>query len=357
MMIWFLCIAFLLTAIAGRLYAGVWKRNLSCRISFSDRTVYAGDQITLEEAVTNQKKLPLPQVEVGFRLPRGVYFQDAENIVVSDYIYKRDVFSLRGMEMVVRRYQMQCRSRGRYPVSQVVLKTKALLHGKEYILEPEGADCPGKDPLLVYPGYTDVSEIERLCDTILGTTESRNSLYEDPFLFSGIRDYLPSDPMNRINWKAMARTGKLMVNTYASVRDLSCMIFLDVADRKILKEEDLVEESIRIAATLCRRMILHSQMTGLAVNTDPPLFFGPERGRELLSRIEYALTENFAAAKLTDFAGLFERIPERTNLPAVSILISRDLKKEEIPPLGSPAILVTPVREEGGTIRCRLTRC
>ncbi len=359
-MLWFLCAAFVLIGIAGRLYAKMWKKGLSVRIRFSEPAAYAGESILLEEIVSNHKKMPLPQVEAAFRLPKGLVFADAENIVISDYVYKRDLFSLRGMEQILRKYTMRCEARGRYSVSQVIVRTKALLHGREYILEADSPDGREGEAFLVYAGYTDISAIEQLCDNLLGMTESRNRLYEDPFLFSGIRDYRRTDPMNRINWKAMARTGSMMVNTFSSVQDLSCMIFLDVEDRNILKEEDLVEESIRAAASLCRRMILHSQMTGLAVNTDPPVLLGPERGRELLSRVEYALTENFTAGRKTDFLALVDRTAgrgsretgrtaqETMNPAAVYILISKNLRAEEVSVDVPDAVLVTPVRKAGG---------
>ena len=347
MLIWFLSISFLLLAAAGWIYAKLWKIGLSARIFFSDKTAYAGGQIILEEIIKNHKKLPLAQVEVGFRVPKGLFFVDAENIVVSDYVYKRDIFSLRGMEMIMRRYSVRCDARGRYPVSQVTLRTGELLHGKGYIWEP-GDEMEGqKEELLVYAGYTDVSAIEHFCDNLLGTVESRSSLYEDPFLFSGIRTYQLTDPMNRINWKAMARSGEMMVNTYASVRDLSCMIYLDVADKSIVKEEELVEESIRIAASLCRKMILCSQITGLSVNTDPPAFLEPGRGRELLSRIEYLLTDDFTARGTSDFIKLFDLPPKRQTSPVINIVISKNLRETEFQESNIQGVFVKPVREDG----------
>ena len=51
---------------------------------------------------------------------------------------------------------------------------------------------------------------------MIGSITSRQFLYEDPFEFRGIRDYTITDPMNKINWKASARSGNLMVNLHDS---------------------------------------------------------------------------------------------------------------------------------------------
>lgn len=355
MMVWFLFLVLVVIFGTEQFYRRQWKKGLTVKISFLEKTAYAGERVTLEEAVINQKRLPLPQLEVGFRVPKGLHFMDAENIVISDYVYKRDVFSLRGMEKILRRYQVICEARGRYPVSSLTLHAKSLLQKHPYTWEIEGDGAgPSHDELLlVYAGYTDVTAIEKMCDNLLGEMESRSSLYEDPFLFAGIRDYSPSDPMNRVNWKAMARTGELMVNTYASVQDISCMIYLDVADQKISKEKELVEESIRIAASLCRRMISRSSMTGLAVNSDPPICFTPERGRERLAQIEYILTGDFNREKPTDFCSLFDLVKEKRsgiNMPVIHIVISKNLREEDMERVPSPAVLVSPDMKNGELI-------
>ena len=81
--------------------------------------------------------------------------------------------------------------------------------------------------MYVYPRQVDTARIQMICRAVSGMVLSRNRLYEDPFEFSGIRDYRKEDPMNRINWKSSARMG----------------------------EEAQVEESIRITSSLAARMV------------------------------------------------------------------------------------------------------
>ena len=76
-------------------------------------------------------------------------------------------------------------------------------------------------------------------------------MLEDPFAFAAIRDYTPDDPMKTINWKASARTGSLMVNTFTSTVSSGVRVFLDVRmDPEQAYGEDLREDAVALAASL-----------------------------------------------------------------------------------------------------------
>ncbi len=286
-----------------RAYAGRWSRDLDFRVRFSAPYVHAGEDVQLFEIIENRKKLPLPILEAAFRIPRGVFFRDTENLVVSDYHYKRDIFSLRGMESVTRTYVLECRSRGRYPVSQASCRAFSLLQSRQYTL-----DYPQEEILFVYPARADVSRVLSACDSLLGTLESSRRLYEDPFSFASIRDYTVQDPMKTINWKASARTGGLMVNTFTQVQDIRMLIFLDVEDRSIVRNDELHEALISLAATLCEKLTARGQTAGLYVNTAAGGHFPPRRGRESLQAIEKFLTQDFQKCDMTDFRSFLENM-------------------------------------------------
>ena len=61
--------------------------------------------------------------------------------------------------------------------------------------------------------------------------------------------------MNRINWKASAKSGEWMVNQFDATTDFSVRCLLDTADDYILTSPHLVEESISIAAALAAELL------------------------------------------------------------------------------------------------------
>lgn len=233
------------------LYAKWWKRGLSIHAAFCDGWVCEGQTSSLTEEIVNDKLLPVPVLEVRLAVSRHLEFLNRakENTSVTDQTYKRDVFSLLPRQKIVRTLVFTCRRRGYYQISDAGLSTSDLLSGRGYLAEE-----PQNSAMYVYPAPADTGRIRMVCQAVSGMVLTQNRLYPDPFEFSGIREYERTDPMRQINWKASARMGSLMVNQYDSTTSSEVTVFLDVEDASILKYEALVEESIRIAASLCARL-------------------------------------------------------------------------------------------------------
>ena len=287
------------------IYERQWSHGVEVRLNVEEPFVYAGETAHFTEIVANRGRIPLPEIEVRFRFPQGPVFQDAENVILSDHLYKRDVFALRPMEQITRRYILTCPRRGCYPVSDLTVRAKSFWHGRNYEISQNTAA-----QLNVYAAWTDVWGILAHCDAILGSLESRRRTFEDPFAWASIRAYTPQDPMRSVNWKASARTGELMVNTYASVQAAQFCIFLDVVEERIICEDDLLELGISAAASLSRRLIERGQESGLYVYSDvsatPEVAsqslgaqIPPSRGQSQLTKIEQALAD--------DLTGYFKR--------------------------------------------------
>ena len=235
-----------------QLYRRYWYRNLEVVTRFEDAYAYEGDSSCLKEEIVNDKHMPLPAVEVRLSMSRNLLFmgEAKENTNVTDLSYKRDIFYLFLRQKVIRTLPFVCKKRGFYQIRQAEVVGSDFLFEKEFYLT-----VPQKTQMYVYPAQTDVRRIELICQAVSGMVLVQNRLYPDPFEFAGIREYRPTDPMRQINWKASARSESLMVNQYDSTTNIQLTVVLDVEDSGILKYDVLVEESIRITASLAARMI------------------------------------------------------------------------------------------------------
>lgn len=261
-MILFFLLGILVVTTAWELfYKWNWAKNITVRLWFETDALYAGDGTKIYEVIENRKMMPVPVLEVGFHTEKALDFAQEDNANVSDYIYKRDIFSVLGRQKITREIPLKCTKRGRYEVREADITTYSLLYKKHFSKQLESDAY-----IYVYPKMTNVSDIMTVCEHMLGTLQCAKRLYEDPFAFRTIRSYTIDDPMKTINWKASAKTGTLMVNTFDSVLSQKAMLFLDVADTGILKYEDLVEESIAIAATLARRLLRQGIEVGFYFN-------------------------------------------------------------------------------------------
>ncbi|MHA1106773.1 MAG: DUF58 domain-containing protein [Promethearchaeota archaeon] len=123
-------------------------------------------------------------------------------------------------------YVLEPKVRGEYPLGplSVTVKDRLGFNSVERIIPNSVSD------ILVYPPYEDIKRIE-----ILGSKRSLQLNYglqrsKQKGLgseFYGMRKYVFGDQFRLIDWKASARTQKLIVREFESERDVTVMILVD----------------------------------------------------------------------------------------------------------------------------------
>ncbi|MFW3145983.1 MAG: DUF58 domain-containing protein [Thermoplasmatota archaeon] len=109
--------------------------------------------------------------------------------------------------------------------------------------------------------------------------------------FHSIRDYTTTDPFNTINWKAYARTGKLLVNQFEaeSVTDIVFIIDSRMVTRVGTMVENPLEASIRLTASMSSRFLTSSNRVGLIIYGSTVSVFKPRGGPTALQSILHDL--------------------------------------------------------------------
>lgn len=254
-------VAFLVHVFLNKIYAKLWKKDLEADVQFQKEPSMEGEKGYLTETISNRKWMFLPILQVGFQLHRNLLFADGENASVSDQSYKRDIFSVGSYQKITRTIPFYCSKRGYYELKNIELVTRdLLLTGKHY------ETLQKWDQLYVYPRLLNDKRLDISFQKIMGSILAKRNLYEDPFEFRGIREYQPMDPMNKINWKASARSDQWMVNLYGSTSAQEVMILLDVEDETIWKYDEIHEEGIRLAASYASRCVENGIPVGVLTN-------------------------------------------------------------------------------------------
>lgn len=314
----------LLTVLWDWYFSRHWHKRMEVSLDFVQDYVYAGEQAQMTERIENRKRMMLPVLEVAFHIRKELVFADYENTNVSDFTYKRDIFALLGNQRIIRTLTLDCTKRGYYRVEQSYLTTFSLLYRRRFSRE-----CPADTELYVYAGRTDVSEILVVCERMMGNIQCAKRLFEDPFAYASIREYTLTDPMKTINWKASAKTGNLMVNTFESTWMEKVMLYLDVEDKGILKYEYLIEESISVAASLASRLVQRGMEVGIRINVEADasenVYIKPAGGRKQLTVIERMLAKRRTQEQTVAFASILTE-PEED---AVIIVISKNVLENQ----------------------------
>ncbi len=228
------------------LYDRRWDRGLSCALRFREEYASEGETSVLTEEIVNNKRLPLPAVEIDFHMDKRLRFSDGQNSSVSDQSYRRDVFALSVRQKITRTLEFQCAGRGYFRIGEAGVTARDLFLTRKYLTAR-----PQHTEFYVLPRPVPVRQIAIPFSRIMGAALSRKKVYDDPFEFAGLREYARGDPMKYINWKATARAGELLTNLHESTLSQRVTVLLDMEGRSIQRNED----SVRIACSLCERLL------------------------------------------------------------------------------------------------------
>lgn len=237
--------AFFVYMIQEILYLNYWKKGLSANVTFSEQEVKEGETCHLQEIITNRKLLPLPTLLVKFQLDGKLVFLNKENTSKTDKFYRSDVIAVMPYQRVTRQLEVLCPKRGYYTISSIDLVANNLFLTR-MLVDQVKTDSS----LYVLPAASTWKGLKIPFEQMEGKFLTNRFLQEDPFEFRGIRPYQTYDSMKKINWKASAKAGELLVNQYFETNRQEVVLLLNLEKEGALFYEALLEESIRIAATL-----------------------------------------------------------------------------------------------------------
>lgn len=306
------------------LYDRLWSRGLSAKLSFREEYATEDEQAALLEVIVNDKFLPLPVLEVNFHMDRGLRFSDEDNTAVSDYSYRRDVFALGVRQKITRTLDFKCARRGYYQIGSAGMTAQNLLLTKKYV-----TDLPQHTEFYVLPRPVAAERIQIPFSRVMGSVVNRKKQFDDPFEFAGLRSYTRTDPMKYINWKASAKAGELLVNMHESTLSQKVLVLLDMEGLGVLQADVLNEEAVRIACSLCVRLLTMGVEVEAASNGTDALTGKGFRipgvsgaGSVLALRKRFACVQ--AGNGLPPITGLLPREAGGT----LCVLVSRDQKED-----------------------------
>jgi uncharacterized protein (DUF58 family) len=210
------------------------------------------------------------------------------------------------MRRIKRTYRIVCTKRGYYPLGSATVTTGDLLGLTEKYLSyiPEAG-------LHVYPLPVMRPELNLPSRSFQGDVVVRRFFLPDPFMPSGVREYVPGDPQNLINWKASAKTGHLVVHKRDFTADSKLLVFFNVDysanswDNSSMVKNSTLEHALRIMATILDLSIANGQQTALWTNAaslrdgkeiSVPPALGRTQREELfaaMAEIQFVRTRNF----------------------------------------------------------------
>ncbi len=220
-----------------------------------------GATVAVLVTIENRSALPAPWVLVEDLLPRRALAFNPPNLGLKGRRLKLEMLWGRARKTML--YQLQCNQRGYYQIGPLVLETGDLfgLHRRYRVAtEPHF--------LLVYPRVAPLQGYNVASRRPIGEVRMAHRLFEDPTRIAGVRAYQPGDSLNRVHWRATARTGQLHSKVYEPSTVAGATILLDFfqGDHDPRHEPLRSELAVTAAASVANAIYLMGQQIGLVTN-------------------------------------------------------------------------------------------
>jgi uncharacterized protein (DUF58 family) len=168
----------------------------------------------------------------------------------------------------------------------------------------------GEEHIVVYPRTHALPDLGLRSARPFGEQAGGQRIYEDPVRVVGVRDYIPGDPLKRVDWNATARIGRLQSRLYEPSRSQSIVVAMNITTMEHTwqgYDPLILERNVVVAASIARHVFEAHSAVGLVANgsfpdADRPIRIGSGRRPDQLVRILEALAmiAPFTTSRLSD---------------------------------------------------------
>jgi uncharacterized repeat protein (TIGR01451 family) len=251
----------LVLLVVSRLLALAWVGGLSASRACDRETAEVGDSVAVTVTVQNRGLVPVPWLLLEDLLPAKALIESRARLRVRKKRLKLAMLASRGRTTL--EYEVEFRMRGYYQLGPLVLESGDLfgLHRRYRV---------GSEPhfVLVYPRVVPLEGYDLASRRPVGEVRLTHRLFEDPTRVAGVREYQAGDPLNRVHWRATARTGLLHAKVYEPSAVAGATLLLDFhqAGYPDRGEPYRSELAVTAAASLAYALYQMGQQTGLVTN-------------------------------------------------------------------------------------------
>ena len=245
--------AFLLLVVISNLSSLAWLSGLDCTRTVSQTVLTQGEEIEVEITLANRRGWPIPWIFVEDLVPGGFPLA-GENA--------RLAILMPGRSLTLK-YALTCPRRGYHRIGPLLMES-----GDLFGLQKRFRTGHQQDYVSVLPTVAYIDTFNIAARRPQGPVRISNRVYEDPTRISGLREYVPGDPLNRIHWKASARTGELFVKQSEPSNVLGATMILDLFEPLYQGEDgaERMELAITTTASIAYLLQMSGEQLGMLTN-------------------------------------------------------------------------------------------
>lgn len=248
--------------IVGIFLLGLWWNKRALRHveieRFYEDDAYLNEIVHVRLVIRNKSILPILWLEIHESLP--VNLRAGQSV--------KHVFSLGIRASHQIEYDLRAFKRGYFELGPTLVSSGDPLG----LVKPAQHEFPAT-PLTVYPQIVGLAELGLPSRSPFGAIKRQNPIFEDPTRLMGKRAFQTGDSVRRIDWKATAATGDLMVKLYEASIALDIAVILDLQRESFDMQSiyDATELAVTAAASLAAWGKRRRHTVGLLTNGFDPL--------------------------------------------------------------------------------------
>jgi uncharacterized protein (DUF58 family) len=245
----------------SRFFSRTWIDRLAASRSCDRDVLEIGETAALEVAITNRGRVSVPWLIAEDSLPREALVAVPRRLKAEGP--RLALTRLAPGETASLKQQVTFLMRGYYQLGPLLLETGDVfgLHRRFRVTtEPHFA--------LVLPRVLPLQGYNLASRRPIGQIRVVHRLFEDPTRLAAIRPYQPGDPLNRIHWRATARTGQIHSRVYENSRVAGATFLLDFHQQSYHDSgaTHSAELAIVTVASLANAVVLMGEQIGFISN-------------------------------------------------------------------------------------------
>ncbi len=245
----------------SRFYADRWAESVTVERQVTSSELEIGESIAVGIKLSNNTGYFIPWLFVEDLLSTRVTSQPNRALEISGYPAK--LYFFRSKQTALMTYKIKAMRRGYFQLGPTILETGDLLGlHRNYRVASE------PHYILVLPKLIPLQGMNISSRRPMGDLHVNDRVMEDPTQMVGIREYRAGDSLNRIHWRATARTGKLHTRIFQPTCIQGAMLVLDMhsATNPDRNEPVRTDLAVTMAASLAHTLYLMNQPFGLISN-------------------------------------------------------------------------------------------
>jgi uncharacterized protein (DUF58 family) len=226
-------------------------KGIKVDVNFTKQRLFPGDCSTVKITVASKKSFLSSAIKLTLNTSRDIEiegFSLVENRTSDSFWIK--TLSVKEGKTIQYEYKIHSDKRGVFYIYDLYIEIK----------DPTGlgkiiATKRVKSEMIVYPSMIDSLPPNINLRGLEGNHQVRRLIHDDSSFFIGSRGYKAGDPLNRVDWKATARVGKLHTKqfAYTSQKQLILIGNLRTQEKWALgHDKEIIERIISVTAGLMK---------------------------------------------------------------------------------------------------------